>query len=237
MAGTPPCSDTEESDSDWGNCSSSSNDELSLSELMNLTNKLKNISGEEQQNKKQVRFAGADDGNNKIQPTAVYEVERIEDAEQKAEMYSTRIDSKLKKKEAREYAHDYVRANRMNLHSIELLFDSPLKRRVRPGAPDNLTDVEAIKILTESEARGLEIRMSALMWKHQKYAQTSTLQRYKSLVGEGLTEDDTSYFLRSRCLQLNSCAAEMARSLAIGDEIEARKIFVEEGLIEDNRWV
>jgi len=166
-------------------------------------------------------------GIGKVLPTEVREVDPLEDDEHKAEIYSTKVDARQKKKEAREYAQGYVKVNKMSLYSIELLFDSPLKRRARPGAPADLSREEAIKILTESEARGMEIRMSALMWKHQKYAQSSTLQKYKSLTSNARSEDETWNLLRIRCIQLNSCAADMARNLAIGDELEARKIYAE----------
>jgi hypothetical protein len=93
---------------------------------------------------------------------------------------------------------------------------------------------EAILILTESNARGLEFS-SRLLQKHQGWANKSVLRRFGQLVTSA--EGDEWGFadrLRERCLSVNRSTRRLAVFLARGDAIQARIVYEEDSTWE--RW-
>jgi hypothetical protein len=95
---------------------------------------------------------------------------------------------------------------------------------------------EAILILTESSARGLEYS-SRLLQKHQEWANRSVLRRYHQLAARAHDENtscDMAELLRERCEHVNRFTRNLAYQLARGDAIQARIVYEQDGLWD--RW-
>jgi hypothetical protein len=106
-------------------------------------------------------------------------------------------------------------------------------------------DTEAILILTESSARGLEFS-SRLLQKHQEWANRSVLRRCHQLAARAragcdndadgtssskgrLDDDGAAELLRERCEHVNRFTRRLAVHLARGDAIQAQIVYEEDG--------
>lgn len=169
--------------------------------------------------KKKVRFQV--DGHDKVLST-VHLVQATQEHE-KVLYYATKEGITSMKQTARTEAQMFAKEHRELLDSIDRLLDSPVVRKRL--SQDSISEAQAIEVLTQSESRGLEMRMSKNLWRHQKWAIRSILTQYFQLADCGSNYVDAA--LRTHCLYVSRCSQELARSLAIGDEMEARKIYQE----------
>lgn len=139
-------------------------------------------------------------------------------------LYASRKETRRSKKDTKEFATSYAREHIECVKSVERLLNSPLKRS---GQGAHLSEQQALRIIGNSEVRGLEVRMSRLLMRHQRWANQAILDRQAELREEGVKSTDL--LLRSRCIQVNRCTQELAQRLAEADRHIADQIYYESG--------
>jgi hypothetical protein len=104
---------------------------------------------------------------------------------------------------------------------------------------DEDEDDEAVLILTESSARGLEFS-SRFLRKHQEWTNRSVLRRHRQLREDAAGADADSALLGEHCARLNRHTSRMAARLGQGDALQARIVYEEDGVWatwkRDDRW-
>jgi hypothetical protein len=105
---------------------------------------------------------------------------------------------------------------------------------------DEDEEEEAVLILTEASARGLEFS-SRFLRKHQEWTNRSVLRRHRQLREDDDTgADEGSALLGEHCARLNRRTSGMAAQLGRGDALQARIVYEEDGVWatwkRDDRW-
>jgi hypothetical protein len=147
--------------------------------------------------------------------------------EEKEDFVTSKVDSKRGRQEAVAECKLYSETNQDWVRGIEFLHASPLKSSLS-HASSTLTKDEALRAISESEARGLEFKCSQLLSRHQKWAVSSVLARQVQLKLEHpSTVDHRWEQLRARISSVSQCSADFARLLAEVDAKIAHAIYHE----------
>jgi hypothetical protein len=153
-------------------------------------------------------------------------------SERRSRLYSSREELRFMVNKAHTFAAEYVCKHPEWIdHLDSLLLNLELDDQE-----------EVVRMLTESDARGLELSCSDLLQKHQEWAVQSVLGRYKqlslrkSLRGDVDDDDDnTDELLRTRAERVGRFTRELALKFGRGDEARARQVFAEEPFLR--RWL
>lgn len=147
----------------------------------------------------------------------------------KSKVYYRKDEMQQMKRSALLEASDLANEDPALVDSVERLLDSPLKFKGSRG--EHLTPDEALQVVRDrsDEARGLELRVSTLLPRHQRWAISCVLRCQSHLQHDGGPEaiDQADAILRSRCEQVNQGPRDFALRMARGDELEARQIYGE----------
>jgi len=203
--------------------------------------------------KKVVRFDVDEDGRVPV-PTsngsssAVREDASEVDQGTDATLYTGKEESKSNKKKAVAAAVEFASSRPQVVKAVEHLFDSPMKQRCRAVTTREMlkqkaecvnnndiqmTEEEAILALSESsdEVRGLERFVAPVLLRHGKWAAQAVLDRQRNCsTGGGMTSYEAADAIRARAEQVNACARQFARIMALRDEQEAFEIYCEAGM-------
>lgn len=174
-----------------------------------------------QQRRTRVRFEFDENDQVKAQ-MCVYDAVREDEIDL---CFTPKPQMKQQKKNALEEATDYAQRNAHYVQCLEMLFSTPLKCS---SSSENVDQkYEALCIIGECEARGLESRMSPLIVRHKQWAMNSILRRQEQLKKEGLSNTSAADVLRVCCEHVNKGTRDLALKYAMADEMEAQKIYVE----------
>jgi hypothetical protein len=138
--------------------------------------------------------------------------------EEKEDFVTSKVDSKRGRQEAVAECKLYSERNQDWVRGIEFMHASPLKSSLNHASAD-LTKDDALRAISESEARGLEFKCSQLLSRHQKWAVSSVLARQVQLKLEDSSIDYRWEQLRARIASVSKCSADFARLLA---EVDAK---------------
>jgi hypothetical protein len=143
--------------------------------------------------------------------------------EEKEDFVTSKVDSKRGRQEAVAECKLYSERNQDWVRGIEFVHASPLKSSFSHASAD-LTKDDALRAISESEARGLEFKCSQLLSRHQKWAVSSVLARQVQLKLEDSSIDHRWEQLRARIASVSKCSADFARLLAEVDATIAAAI-------------
>jgi hypothetical protein len=139
--------------------------------------------------------------------------------EEKEDFVTSKVDSKRGRQEAVAECKMYSEQNQDWVRGIEFLHGSPLKSSLSHASSTQTKD-EALRAISESEARGFEFKCSQLLSRHQKWAVASVLARQVQLKLERSSDVDHRWEqLRARISSVSQCSADFARLLA---EVDAK---------------
>jgi hypothetical protein len=146
-------------------------------------------------------------------------------AEERAIYVTSKADSKRGKKQAIAEGKALAERDPAWVKAVETLFESPLKRRSSHSDPSELTKDQAIRLLIESDSRGLENKSTPLMQRHCRWAIATVLSRQGQL--DPSTPEERAEELRTRLKIVSRCSADFARVLGRVDAEAARAIRAE----------